>query len=61
MRGQYKMPKKYSKSRKYNGKCEECGKVTKEVYQKVDGNNIAISYHALYLCEECYKRRYSDG
>ena len=56
----YKIPRKYSKPRKYNGRCEYCGRVRafSEVYQRVDDNNIAISYNAPYLCKDCYIERY---
>jgi hypothetical protein len=51
----YRIPKKYFKSRHYNGKCEQCGEVTPldKIYSRVDGNNIAITYNAPYLCGKC--------
>jgi hypothetical protein len=51
----YKMPKKYAKPRKFNGKCETCGKPISlsEAYCYVDENNIAISWHAKYECRDC--------
>lgn len=48
------LPKKYNSSRKYRGKCERCGKKSKEGYSFVDGNNVAITYYAPYLCLDCY-------
>ncbi len=56
----YKPPRKYSKPRKYNGKCEQCGepKAFNEVYCRVDESNIAITHNAPYLCIECYRKEY---
>ncbi len=57
----YKVPRrKYTKARKYNGKCENCGKLTpeNEVYSYVDGDNYSISYYSPYLCKQCYEERY---
>jgi len=56
----YRAPRKYDTPRKYHGHCENCGrKVSRdEVYQYTDGNNIAITYNSLYLCEKCYKEKY---
>ena len=50
-------PKKYSKARRYHGKCEKCGKPTPSnmVYQRIDESNISISYYAPYLCVDCFK------
>ena len=50
------------KSRKYNGKCEECGtpKSLSEVYCYVDDVNPAINYNAPYLCKECYIKKYGN-
>lgn len=49
---------KYLKSRPYKGKCENCSKETKDVYQYIDGNNYSITYYAPYLCKECYIKQY---
>lgn len=59
-RGYMTPRRKYMKPRKYNGKCEGCGqpKPSNEVYSYVDGDNYAISYYALYLCKECYVKKY---
>ena len=55
--------RKLMKSRKYNGKCENCGKPKplNEVYCYVDDVNPAITYNAPYLCIDCYKKKYGNG
>ena len=47
-----------SRVRKYNGKCEECGKsvCSCSIYQYVDESNAAISNNSLYLC---YSKNYN--
>lgn len=52
--------RKQSRSRKYHGKCEECGTPTpaNEVYCYVDDTNPAINYSAPYLCKACYEKKY---
>ena len=59
-KGWFAPKRKYSKSRKYNGKCEGCGtpKALNEVYCYVDDVNPAINYHSPYLCKECYEKKY---
>lgn len=59
-KGYFQPKRKYSKCRKYNGKCEECGtpKPLSEVYCYVDDVNPSINYHAPYLCKECYIKKY---
>lgn len=52
----YKTPKKYSRPRKYHGKCEHCGEKCDNPQQYVDGDNIAITYYAPYLCPKCYEK-----
>lgn len=56
----YRMPRKYDHPRKYHGKCEKCNKAIPEdkICQYTDGNNIAITWNSLYLCEKCYEERY---
>lgn len=56
----YRMPRKYDTPRKYHGRCENCGEKVPcdQIRQYTDGNNIAITYNSLYLCERCYKERY---
>ena len=56
----YKLPRKYYKSRKYNGKCEKCGCVCEHPYSYIDGNNIAITYNAPYLCKKCFDEMYRN-
>lgn len=59
----YNWPKrKYMKARKYGGKCEKCGKkaALSEVYQYTDESNGAISWHAPYVCRECYDKLYTQ-
>ncbi|OCZ51373.1 hypothetical protein A7D23_13205 [Dehalobacter sp. TeCB1] len=58
----YKMPKKYSRARKYNGRCEGCGTPTpaNQVYSRIDESNIAISFHEPYLCVDCYNKTYKQ-
>lgn len=50
-----------SRVRKYNGKCEECGKsvCSCSIYQYVDESNAAISNNSPYLCAECYSMKYN--
>lgn len=50
-----------SRVRKYNGKCEECGKsvCSCSIYQYVDESNAAISNNSPYLCAECYSKKYN--
>jgi len=50
-----------SRSRKFSGKCEGCGKsiCSCKAYQYVDGNNAAITNNSPYLCKECYEARYN--
>ena len=62
-KGWYQPRRKYSKSRKYNGKCEGCGtpKPFNEVYCYVDDVNPAINYNSPYLCKKCYEKRYKNG
>ena len=52
--------RKHMKSRKYKGKCENCGtpKPLSEVYCYVDDVNPAINYHSPYLCKEFYMKKY---
>ena len=52
--------RKLMKSRKYNGKCDKCGipKLLSEVFCYVDDVNPAITYNALYLCRDCYRKTY---
>lgn len=52
--------RKTSHSRKYNGKCEECGtpKPLSEVYCYIDDVNPAINYSTPYLCKECYVKKH---
>ena len=47
-------------ARKFNGHCEKCHKslCLEHVYSYVDGNNIAITNNAPYLCKECYENTY---
>lgn len=58
----YRMPKKYCTSRKYKGKCENCGEKTpeKEIFQHIDESNIAITYNAPFLCKNCYLKKYGE-
>ena len=60
-RGYYQPRIKYTKPRKYNGKCEGCGtpKPANEVYCYVDDVNPSINYYAPYLCKECYTKKYA--
>ncbi len=53
----YRMPRKYSKPRKYGGKCEKCGIPTpiEKTFCRVDESNVAITWNAPYLCEKCCK------
>lgn len=63
MSRRYIVPRrKYTKPRKYNGKCECCGtpKPSSEIYSYVDEDNYAISYYAPYLCKECYIKKYGN-
>lgn len=55
--------RKYLKSRKYGGFCEGCRepKESSEVFQKIDDTCAAQSYHAPYLCRECYLEKYEEG
>jgi uncharacterized protein with PIN domain len=48
------------KYRKFNGKCEDCGKTITEVeaYQYVDESNHSITANSPYLCKECYNKQY---
>jgi hypothetical protein len=56
----YQMPRKYNYPRKYHGYCENCGKKVPQdqIFQYLDGNNIAITYNSQYLCKECYEAKY---
>lgn len=56
----YRMPKRYFKSRKYHGKCEKCGKACEKPLQYTDESNIAISWHSPYLCEQCYMEQHPN-
>lgn len=53
----YRPPRKYSRARKYNGKCENCGVKCDSPYQHVDENNISITWNAQYLCKDCYNKK----
>ena len=57
----YRPSRKSLTPRKYGGKCERCGerKTPNEVYQRVDGNNVAITRNAPYLCADCYLEEYA--
>lgn len=57
MASNYRPPRKYSKARKYHGKCENCGVKCDSPYQHVDENNISITWHAQYLCKDCYNKK----
>ncbi len=56
----YKMPKKYSRARKYHGKCEKCGVKTPidNIFSYVDESNISVTWNAPYLCHDCYNKTY---
>lgn len=47
--------------RKFNGYCEECKKeiCSCKAYQYVDESNAAITNNSLYLCKQCYEKRYN--
>jgi len=61
MTRQYRMPKKYNRMRT-SDHCEDCGekKLPKELYQRTDADNIAISWHNPILCKKCYLEKYGD-
>ena len=58
----YRPSRKSLTPRKYHGKCERCGepKPLNEIYQYVDGNDIAITRSAPYLCAVCYSEMYPN-
>ena len=55
----YRPPRKYSRARKYHGKCENCGIKCDNPYQHVDESNISITWNAQYLCKDCYNKKES--
>ena len=47
--------------RKFNGYCEECKKeiCSCKAYQYVDESNATITNNSLYLCKQCYEKKYN--
>lgn len=50
-----------TKTRKFNGKCEECGKsiCSCKAYSYVDESNGSVTNSSPYLCKECYEKKYN--
>ncbi|MEG6615366.1 hypothetical protein V6C27_02835 [Peptococcaceae bacterium 1198_IL3148] len=49
-----------SKPRKFNGKCERCGRpiCSCKAYRYFDDTNAAISNSSPWLCADCYQEKY---
>jgi predicted ATP-dependent serine protease len=60
MRKQYRVKHCNIKPRKFNGKCEDCGKTIdeSEAFRYVDESNYSITVNSPYLCKECYNKQY---